>query len=177
MTSRINGEIKIITRDKGTGSVIDVYDYCSNHVVDEGVVAMWQRGSATDPNEQVRLDTIKLGDDFGDTSRWSVFNPEPPSRGFTKTNQNVTYTIPSVDYTFPTDVIMKVAATIDGKSMMDANFPDKVVYNFTSATLRFSNDIVFSFKRFPVRSISREVTVEIDWRFGIVNSDDWCADD
>lgn len=176
MRPYIHGKLKITTKDAMTGEVIDVYGFDDNMVVDVGVDTMWLRASTDDASEQYRLDTIHLGDDYGDTSRWGIFNPEPPSRGFTATTQNVTHVIPSVDFDFPTDEVMRVTATVDGTMMMNTYFPDDIDYRFLSATLRFNNGTVFAYKRFPIRSISRAVTVEFDWRFSIINAEEWCSE-
>lgn len=177
MRPRIQGKLKITTTDIETGEVIDVYGFDKNMVVDSGVDTMWLRAATDDVSEQYRLDTIHLGDDYGSDTLWGIFNPEPPSRGFTSANQNVTHVLQSVQFDFPTDEFLRVTASVSGTELMNTYFPAEIDYRFTSATLRFNNGSVFSYKRFPIRSISRAVNVEFDWRFSIINAEEWCADD
>lgn len=157
-----------------TGEVISHYGPEENMVLDVGIESMWQRLGTIDSVNNFQLNTIAFGDDFGDPTRWSIFNPEPPSRSFTGANQNVTHTLPSVTFTYPTDDVLQVTADIDGTTFMDTNFPTDVSYDFTSMTLRFINNTAFAFKRFPIRSISRYIRLKIDWRFTLVNAEEFC---
>lgn len=177
MMPYIDGRLKIITKDISSGEVIDVYGFEKNIVVDQGIDAMWLRASTDDLSETYRLDTIHLGDDYGASPRWSIFNPEPPSRGFDSSSQNVTHVLPSVEFDFPTDEVMRVTSSVIGTDMMDSYFPDDIDYRFTSASLRFNNGAVFAYKRFPIRSISRSVLVEFDWRFSVINAEEWCSNE
>lgn len=173
------GIVTITTTDAITGEVVDSFGPSENMVTDSGIATMWRRVSTLDETNQYQLNTLMLGDDHGvdDAGRWGIFNPEPPSRGFTKDNQNVTHTIlPSkVEYDYPTDDVLRVRTYINGSVFMDDYYPAEVDYTFTSMTLRFNNDDIFAFKRFPIRSISRHVHVTIDWRFIMINANEWCA--
>lgn len=160
-------------KDRKTGDIVDDYGPHDNMVVDTGINTMWLRLSNDDNSEQYLLDSIHLGSDYGDPERWSIFNPEPPSRGFTSDNQTVTHVL-SPQFDFPSDEVIKVFSVVDGQEMMNSHFPDQISYDFSSATLRFNNQEVFAFKRFPIRSISRSVIAEFDWRFRIINAEEWC---
>lgn len=171
MKNRVMGVITLTYTDCRTGkSEVDVI---KNMVADVGVETMWRRVSMLDETNQFQLGTIHLGDDLGG-ERWTIFNPEPPTREFTQENQNVTYVIPSVTYEFPTDDFLRATAFIDGTTLLNENFPAEIDYRFTSMSLRFNNGEIFAYKRFPIRSISRFVSVTIDWRFRIVNDEEWC---
>lgn len=173
----IIGEVTIVTRDKTTGEVVDSFGPHRNKVTDAGVAGLWTRASTVDAGNAYRLDTIHLGSDFGDPASWSIFNPEPAQRTFTSTDQAVVWTIPSADmsFEFPTDPAMRARVLIDGQTLMDDNFPSEVNLTYSSMTLRFANGTVLSYKRFPIRSISREVDVEIVWTITLENSEDYCA--
>lgn len=145
-----------------------------NMVTDAGIRALWGRITTADTTASLRLDTLVLGDDFGNPNEWSIFNPEPPNRSFTAADQNATYTIPEVTFEFPSDEALRCSVLIDGTETMNNDFPEEIEYHYTSMTLRFNNGTVFSFKRFPIRSISRNVQVFIDWRFRVVNAPEWC---
>lgn len=174
MQPYVKGTVEMTFLDD-QGKVVDHYGPEENMVLDSGVAAMWQRLGTVDGAKSFQLDTIHLGDDFGDPNRWSIFNPEPPTRAFTEATQNSTYAFTAVDYTFPTDDVLRVVGFIEGTTFMDDNFPAEVDYRFTSMTLRFNNGTAFAYKRFPIRSVSRHVRVVIDWRFTIVNAPEWCA--
>lgn len=174
MKPYVKGTVCITMTDIETGEVVDSYGPSENMVVDIGVHTMWKRASMFDELNQMQFHTLHLGDDLGD-ARWGIFNPEPPSRKFTKINQNVTYVIPKTTFEYPTDEVLRATAYINGSEFMEANYPAEVDYRFTSMTLRFNNGEVFAFKRFPIRSISRFVHVTIDWRFSIVNAEEWCS--
>lgn len=174
MKPYIKGTVEITVTDL-EGNLIDHYGPEDNMVLDTGVATMWQRLSTIDSTNLTQLDTIALGDDYGDPARWSIFNPEPPAREFTEVTQNATYSLPAVDYTFPLDDALRVVGNIEGSTFMEANFPFEVDYRFSSMTLRFNNGTAFAYKRFPIRSISRHVRVTIDWRFTIVNAEEHCA--
>lgn len=174
MMPYVKGEVRITMTDINTGEVVDSYGPSENMVVDIGVSTMWKRASMLDELNQFQLHTLHLGDDLGD-DRWGIFNPEPPSRMFDQTNQNITYVIPETTYEYPTDEVLRATAYINGSELMEDNWPLEVDYRFTSMTLRFNNGEVFAFKRFPIRSISRHVHVTFDWRFTIVNAEEWCS--
>ena len=171
----IKGELKITSYSKFTGEIVDVYGFDSNIVTDSGIDTMWLRAANDDAANQYQLKDLHLGDDFGNTPRWSIFNPEPPSRGFNDSTQSVTHVVDSYSYDFPIDEVLRFYTTVDGETMMNTYFPDQISYDFTSATIRYNNGTIFAYKRFPIRSISRAVTVEFDWRFKIINSDEWCV--
>lgn len=177
MKPYVRGVVTITTTDAKTGEIIDQYGPADNMVVDIGVATMWKRVSTLDETNQHQLQTLHLGDDLGTDPRWNIFNPEPPARAFNQTTQNVTHVIDplKIEFDYPIDEILRVKCYLDGTTFMDDYFPGEVDYRFTSMTLRFNSGEVFAYKRFPIRSISRHVHVTFDWRFKIVNSEEWCA--
>lgn len=172
----IRGLVTITVEDK-KGNVLDSYKG-QNKILDAGISTMWQRISSPDGANANQLETLALGSDFGGGS-WSIFNPQPPNRGFTASDQIVTHTIApnSVVFDTPSDIALEVTCVIDGTSFMNSYFPTEVDYTFNSMTLRFRNGTPWSFKRFPIRSISREVVVRISWTFTIINQEEWCNND
>lgn len=176
MKPYVKGVVTMTTTDAVTGKVIDVY-VDDNMVVDIGVYNMWRRGSTLDETNQLQLNTIHFGSDYGPEPRWGIFNPEPPSRKFIHTTQDVNHVVNPdlVEYKYPRDDVLQVECYLNGTDFMNSNFPADVDFRWTSMTLRFMNGDIFAYKRFPIRSISRHVNVTIDWRFTIVNSDEWCG--
>lgn len=108
------------------------------------------------------FDHIVLGDDIGDGT---IFQPEPATANMTAADQNVVYTIPAEDiiinYLSPTE--FEFTTVLDGSLILDNYFPNEVDMRYTSATLRLANGKAFSYKRFDVKSLSRLVSIKIEW--------------
>jgi hypothetical protein len=169
----IQGTVGIKFFDSVTGELIDEQKPESNMVLDVGIRELWRRATLADATGVYRLNNIHLGDDIGTGSQWSIFNPQPAQRGFVGEDQNTTFIV-DADFTFPTDEELLVTVTLNGTNVMNDNFPTAVEYRFSSMTLRYANGIPFSFKRFPMRSLSRFVNVQIDWRFKFLNASEFC---
>lgn len=177
MSTYIRGILSLKIIDSQTNEIIDQYGPSQNMVVDVGIETMWKRLIEEDVTNQYQLDSIFLGDDKGVGPSWSLFNPEPAGRTFTSATQGNPIRLTSSSYTTPLEDVMKVSSTIIGQTFMDDNFPAQVEYNFTSMTLRFKNGETFSYKRFPIRSITRFTNIKVDWRFKIENFEDFCYPD
>lgn len=176
MSLNLTGAVTVTSRDKITGEIVDQFGPDTNRVVDEGIAAFWERASTQNLNENLILEPILyVGDDFGNPASWSVFNPEPAQPGFTAVDQNVIHTFSTVTYSQPSDALLRMVCTIDGQAYFDANDPTGLTFDFNSLTLRFISGVVFSYKRLPVRTLSREVDLTIQWDFLILNKDEYCA--
>lgn len=171
MNININGLVTISTYDNITGKKIDEYGPSQNMVVDDGISYLWKRTTTKDELNQFQLKSISFGDDYGSGSE---LNPESPNRGMGGDDQNVVLTFNNITFSHPKENTMRVSFTIDGTSFMNTNFPDDIDFKFTSMTLRFENGVVFAYKRFPQKSISRFITVTVDWDFIITNSEEYC---
>lgn len=156
-------------------------DICrgKNKVLDVGIAALWQRLGGPDGANANKFHNVYFGDDIGTGGSWSIFNPQPVNQSFTSANQNVTHELnpSSVSFEYPTDDVLLVTAFVDGSQFMEDHFPNEVEYRFTSMTLRTLAGTPFAFRRFPIRSISRFVQVRIDWRFTLINEEEWCSDE
>jgi hypothetical protein len=90
--------------------------------------------------------------------------PEKPSLSYTKTNQNVVFTAPPdlITISRPTSASVQIHATLDGERVMES-YPDSPNIIYTSATIRTVIGEVISYKRFPARTISRLISVDVIW--------------
>jgi len=170
------GEVTIETYDRKTGKRIEICGPSDNIVTDKGIGQMWRRISMSDSSGIFKFETIAIGTDFGDPATWSVFNPEPATRDFTSADQTAIYfaKVDQVFYDYPLDPTIKVTAIIDGAMTMAQSFSDQFSADFSSATLRFGNGETFAYKRFPIRSITRDVNIKIVWTITLKNAAEYC---
>lgn len=156
---KLNGKISIITKDKKSGDVIDVFED-NNLIVDVGLDQI-ARGLITKDTNAFVINTISIGDDVGSGT---VMNPEQPSATYTRDNQDVVFVTPSDLFSIsrPTDTSIQLYATLDGERVMES-YPDSPNIIYTSATIRTVGDEIISYKRFPARTISRLISVDIIW--------------
>lgn len=156
---KMKGDVAIITREKATGKIIDTYEE-KNLVVSVGMDQVLKAITTKDTNNFV-IETISIGDDVGSGT---VMNPEQPSTSYSKNNQNVIYSAPSDLFIIsrPSETSVQLFATLDGERVMES-YPDSPNIIYTSATIRTVGDEVISYKRFPARTISRLISVDIIW--------------
>lgn len=107
---------------------------------------------------------VKLGDDVGNGT---ISEPEQPTLNTTASEQNIVLPVGdvsditvqrSIDYT---DYSLTTFTLISGTDVLETTGEDSI--EFTSAGLYMSNDGLFAYRRFPVRSISSVVDVSITW--------------
>lgn len=169
----INGVVTIRTICKKTGDVID--EFKDNNVVTlNGMEHLWTRAEGDKKTSDYTIQNFVLGSDFGveEGGDWSIFAPKPAQNNYTNENQFVIYEDSPTNtvFEYPDLNEMQVGTLLDGEAILDEYFPDEVTVRYNSATIRFGDGTVFSYKRFPVRSISRLVDVQILWTFTLVDS-------
>lgn len=169
----INGIITIRTIEKSSGNIID--EFVENNVVTlGGMERLWERLSTGNPPSTHNLQYFALGEDYGleEGGDWNIFAPKSAVNTYTKENQAVIYndSPANIVFEYPSENVLQVGTLLDGEAIIDEFFPDDVVVRYNSATIRFGDETVFSYKRFPVRSISRLVDVQILWTFTLVDS-------
>lgn len=172
-TGGINGVITIRTLSKETGEVLD--EFVDNNVVTlNGMQKLWTRMASSENAAANKLSNFVLGSDYGveEGGDWTVFSPKPANKEYTKDNQIDFYTDSesNIAFTYPSDTEMQVGTILDGTYIINNFFPDETIVFYNSATIRFGDGTVFAFKRFPVRSITKVVDVQISWRFTLVDS-------
>jgi hypothetical protein len=162
---KLSGDIQIITKDKETGEIVETFEE-KNLVVSVGLDQILKSITTKDTNAFV-IETISIGDDVGSGT---VMNPEQPSTSYTKNNQSVVYSAPNDLFTIsrPTETSVQLYATFDGERVMES-YPDSPNIIYTSATIRTVGDEVISYKRFPARTISRLISVDIIWTLNLLS--------
>ena len=174
----IKGVIIIREFSKETGELVG--EYTDENVVTElGINTLFLRMTLSDDPNIMRFDHFTLGNDDGSAEEpgagWAPLNPKPALKRYTTLNQYTVYDVPYGDMVFdyPNTNEMQAATLLDGNYILDSFFPDQVDMVYTSATLRFRNNTTFAYKRFPARSLSRLIDVQIIWTFKIVNEYDY----
>lgn len=166
MNRFIRGDLAITSRLKEDGRIIDQLDE-RNVVTAQGasdLLARVTKNDATVSNSYVK--TIALGDDVGDGT---LLSPEQASELSTGTMQSVVYTVPVSDITitYPTPFSFEISTVLDGTYILENFYPSDIEMRFTSATIRYESNKTLSYKRFPVRSLSRLVDIEIRWTISL----------
>lgn len=174
----VDGWITIREICKATGDILHEYTD-KNVITEQGINTLYFRMVMDDDDNTMKFSRFKLGIDYGleedANPEWSVLAPKPAEKGYTSLNQFVVYDVPEHDMAFdyPDDNTFQASTLLDGKFILDSYFPEEVDMRYTSATLRFFNETTFSYKRFPVRSLSRLIDVQIIWTFKLVNQHDY----
>lgn len=159
--AKIKGHLKIIERPINEPESEGIVTFDEDNVVtDAGFSTFFQRITSSSGGSY--LYNIILGDDVG---TGDVFTPEPAESSYTSANQNNVYEIPNADivFTYPTANVIRMETTLNGDYIMNTFYPAETDLQYTSATTRYQDASVFSYKRFPVRSISRLVSIQIIW--------------
>lgn len=178
MRGGVSGFITIREICKLTRDVLFEYEE-ENVITEQGINTLFLRMVLPDVENTMKLSRFKLGIDFGveedNNSTWNVLDPKPAQKHYTSLNQFTVYDVPEADMVFdyPDENTFQAATLLDGKYILDTFYTDDVDMRYTSATLRFFNETTFSYKRFPVRSLSRMIDVQIIWTFKFVNEYDY----
>lgn len=176
--SGVNGVLKIREFSKETGQLL--YEYEDKNVItNQGINTLFLRMALSDPSNSMKFSHFAFGIDDGSqedvAGGWGPLNPKPALKRYTSLNQLTVYEVPFGDMVFdyPNDNEFQAATLLDGKFILDTYYPEEVDLTYTSATLRFDNNTTFSYKRFPVRSLSRLIDVQVIWTFRFVNEYDF----
>lgn len=158
----INGVYSETVRCALTGKVLDEFTE-DNLVVSVGIQGLLQMlGSG---GVAKTIDTIKIGQDVGDGN---ILEPQDPTLDLTASDQDVLYTIPSGEFfvTYPESNQVRFFGTINGATVMN-DFPLQPNVIYTSAALYTLDGEVFSYKRFPARTISNLISIDVSWTITI----------
>jgi len=155
------GIIKIEEIDKLSDQVAGRYEE-KNTITAEGLDNIMKNISEKGGNisSNYVISTIVLGDDVGNGSATS---PEPPSILSTYLDQFPVVSVDESDVvkTYPATGQLSLGVLLDGESIVNSAGVETIDY--TSATIRFRDDKCLSYKRFPVRTISRLINIRITW--------------
>jgi hypothetical protein len=159
----IRGDVTIVERCIKTGKVLDTVEY-KNVVLTQGKGEILRAFSVPllDTN---KVKTIVVGNDVGSGD---LMNPEDPDASYTEANMETVYTVPEEEFfiDFPTDNSVRYRATLNGPAVMILypNLPNVV---YTSASIFTNANKAVTYKRFPARTISALISVEITWTLTI----------
>lgn len=160
--SDINGKVKMVFTDKKTGDIIETYED-NNLFINLGRNAFLRAISTPGSTDHI-INALNFGTDFGDPNEWDIFDPEPPALDFTSANQDVIFTIstPALQVTNVAFDRVRFSTVLDGGDVLDL-FPGAIDVRYSSLTLTTGNGDPVVYKRFPVKSISRLVSVDVTW--------------
>jgi len=159
----IKGHLKQVSYYTDTKEIIDVYEE-DNLILNQGLSEFAASIAVPDTNNH-NVFTLVIGNDVGTGTQ---LNPQAAQPGYTESNQNVVYTIPSQEFFYNLDGNSVVfSATINGASVMDL-YPSQPNVVYTSATLRNGNNRAITYKRFTGRTISALISVDVTWTLSFV---------
>lgn len=153
----IRGDIIYREIDASTNEIIKEYKE-HNIVVDTHMDIIIAR--LYDDSPDYRVTKARIGTDVG--SGTSV-DPELPTKDTTADDQDVIYeTTDNITIDYPSSRAITYNIFLDGETIMN-DFPDDESIGFNSVALVTSNDMAFSYRRFPERSITEDTNINILW--------------
>lgn len=110
--------------------------------------------------------TIKIGKDVGSGT---ALNPQEATADLTEANLDVVYATPDEEFfvSYPTPNSVRYLATINGANVM-VNYPTVPNVVYTSASITTIDGKSCTYKRFPARTISSLISVDISWTITIL---------
>lgn len=158
----LNGHLRIREKDALSGMILHEKNFDEHNVITLMGISKFIERTTQGNTGTSWIETIYLGDDVGSGN---LLNPEEEKDTFTGATQHIVYEVPinSISITYPDPFTFEVSTVLNGTNILDSNFPGDIELRFTSASVRFSDGDVFSYKRFPVRSLSRLVDIELNW--------------
>lgn len=103
------------------------------------------------------------------TGTASPDNPEPPKESYTSSTMDVVFDAPyTLSVTYPDPLTATFSVTIIGADVL-AGYPLENFKVITSAALHTNNTNLFSYKRFPQRSISELLDLAISWSITVAD--------
>lgn len=160
----IRGDLQIIETNVETGESEIVLDE-KNMIMNSGARGMLR---AINPKltSNEKIAGIRLGSDFG---AGTTLAPQTPVPTLVSSNQTVTFTIPQTDITITqSGQTMTLKTVINGTTAVG----DLFYIPYTSASIFLDNGDLFSYKRFPLRILSRAVNVTITWKLSVGDAGD-----
>lgn len=129
----------------------------NNTITNGGLEILTGNQLACDPDNI--LHNIVMGRDIGTGTN---LEPQAASRGLTSADQTVVYEIPHGDISISqsgTSIIFEVE--LDGSDIFDGIPETNHIY--TSATLRTAGGATVAYKRFRIRTLTEQTTLNIKW--------------
>lgn len=154
----------MMTIKNDLGEILDVVQE-NNIVVNLGKEYLLKAMNTPNTTDYI-FKTIKIGNDVG---TGTLLVPEQPTVDYTKDNQDVVYEInpANIVISYPEPKKVNYFTTINGATVMQ-NYPLVPNIVYTSATIVNGIDGVIAYKRFPARTISALISVDISWTLEII---------
>ena len=157
--SKVRGYVEIVTRCNKTGEILDKYED-NNVILNQGLTEITRAMTVLDTNIH-RIKTIKIGNDVGNGT---VLNPQMATVNLTESDQTVLYEVPESAFfvSYIDFKSVRFSASLNGIDVMQ-QFPTLPNLVYTSAVLYTFGNKGVAFKRFPARTISSLISVDISW--------------
>ena len=151
------GDIVYQELDANTGQVLrEIHE--PNLVVDTHMDIFMARIYEDNPDYRVRK--ARIGSDVGSGFKQ---DPELPTKETVAGDMNVLYeTENNVSVDYPNTRTITYNIFLNGEDIMN-NFPGEDSIEFTSMALVTMNDHAFSYRRFPSRTITEAININIMW--------------
>jgi hypothetical protein len=162
----LRGSLRIEFLDARTGRLLDVEE-------DHNVVVRTSRDSLirriAERNDNKLIRRIKLGDDIG---TGAFDDPQPPTIFTTTDDMSVVYDsqgeLPGLTITYPSDLSVAFGIFLNGQQVMqyvrqEGDDPLAESTGFTSIGLFSLDGVAFAYRRFPMRSITENININILW--------------
>lgn len=154
---RPKGNVTMTITDKRDGSIVDTFEDHNIVVLDARkiLIKLIYEGLTN-----YYVNVAKIGSDVGDGNE---DDPEEPDENVVASDMNVLYTITDeISVSYSGDLLTVYNIFISGEDVMD-QYPGEDSVFFTSIGLFSDNDILFSYRRFPARTITENFNVNIIW--------------
>ena len=158
----IKGTLKITTKENGV--IVDVFEE-NNVVTTEGKTTILRCLTTPNTIDKV-IKNIKMGSDVG---TGTLLNPQAATASYTNADQTFVYDIPveDVSFSYPTPTKMSILGNIDG-AKVSLLYPTAPNVLMTSATIRTNDGSIIAAKRFPARTVSGVISLDISWTLEIL---------
>lgn len=155
---RVRGDIVIVERNIETGEVVK--EETQNVVLNQGKKILIDGISKNTAGQNI-IKTLKIGRDVG---TGTIMQPQDATSDLTEATLEEVYTTPEAEFSvsYPTNNSVRFTSILNGINVMNQH-PNQPNVIYTSATLVTSNGKSVTYKRFPARTISSLISVEITW--------------
>lgn len=156
------GRLEVELTDKITGEVVD--GLIENNIIVNHAKEAIIRCISDGVQDVYAVRKIQFGEDIGSGT---AFDPEPPTAIYDESNMDSLYTTTGVEFFYPTTTSVQFNVTIDGNVIVDAHNTKHGTSvdtaDVNSTALLTGAEKPFSYKRFPVKVVTRFVNVNVRW--------------
>lgn len=161
----VNGVLEMKTICNVTGEVLDTF--CDKNVVlNIGKESLLKSFTTLETNQFV-INKLTIGNDVGVGG--DVLSPIMATANMNQSEMSPLYEVTGEAFTitYPTQTSVRFRALLNGEEVM-SNYPTLPNIVYTSAMLTNLGGSAFSYRRFPGRTISSLISVEISWTITLV---------